>query len=798
MKSVRSFAGRFCTRVFITSALMVLLPALASGQVVIINEFMANEADYSMTVGNTTYTGDWIELYNTSGATVGLGNWSMSSGTNYPQYVFPFGTTIGPYGYLLLFCDGQATNAFHTSFKLSSSGETIYLFTPYYTTNDMVSYGRQLADLSSGRVGGSTNWGLCVPTPAMVNQAYALTGTVFALRFNEWAATNYKADLSPDDDWLEIYNMTNKPVQIGGVVMADTNNPAPTKYPGLVQAYYLEPYGVIDFKCDKKKTSPDHLNFGLSSTSGQLGLESLFMFDANRTNLIDQVGFPGNTQSPGYWTGDTSYGRLPDGSPNIVLFPAGRTTRGELNFLSITNVVINEVLSHTDPPFEDAIELWNPTTNQVDISYWWISNDPNTPKKFRIPPNTRIPAGGFKVFYEMVGVTNQLVPGYYQGFNTSGEQNARDFTLNSAKGDMVYLFSASSDASGTLTGYRRGLDFGPAANGVSFGRYVTSTGEPDIVAMSRQTFGTSVKPTDPPSMLSTFRTGQGATNSYPLIGPLVITKIMYHPPDIGTNDNSLDEYIEVYNVTTNTVFLYDTNGLYYDGSYHTNGGYYADGRTNTWRFRGVVDFDFPTNQSLGPGRSLLMVNFDPVTNAVQLAAFKAKYNVPATVPLYGAYKGKLANNHGSVELYKPDPPQGPNHWEDFTNGVIPRILVDKVKYDDIDPWPVAPDGTGAALERIKPEEYGNDPVNWRSATPTPGWQPVKIAPARQGSSLTLSFTGMAGSSYSVQYRTSLGSGSWTKLTNIAAQATTGPRQATDSIPSANAARFYRIVTPAQP
>ena len=48
------------------------------------------------------------------------------------------------------------------------------------------------------------------------------------------------------------------------------------------------------------------------------------------------------------------------------------------------------------------------------------------------------------------------------------------------------------------------------------------------------------------------------------------------------------------------------------------------------------------------------------------------------------------------------------------------IRIDRVVYDDQAPWPTDPDGTGKALERITPIEYGNDVVIWKSADPTPG------------------------------------------------------------------------------
>jgi hypothetical protein len=319
---------------------------------------------------------------------------------------------------------------------------------------------------------------------------------------------------------------------------------------------------------------------------------------------------------------------------------------------------------------------------------------------------------------------------------------------------------------------------------------VTSDTNTEFVAMSSLSFGTSVTRDDPPAFILTFRTGTGATNPYPKVGPIVISEIMYHPPDIvaGTNhlDDSLNEYVELYNITTLPVPLYDTNR-------------YAppddpfDYRTNTWRLDNAVTFTFPTNVVVPAGGSILVVNFNPATNLTQLAAFRAKYGVPTNTPIFGPYGGKLSNAGGTIELYKPDKTQGPTHPD---VGFIPFILVERVKYTDGIPWPTSPDGTGDSLQRVTGELFANDPINWTGGTPTPGWQAVRIDSATHATnSMTLQFTARAGRAYHVEYCNLLPSGLWTTLTNFPAQATTRTVVATDSSVGASSTRFYRVISP---
>ncbi len=63
----------------------------------------------------------------------------------------------------------------------------------------------------------------------------------------------------------------------------------------------------------------------------------------------------------------------------------------------LSDVVINEVLSHTDQPLYDSVELYNKsTTNTVDVSGWYLT-DSSSILKYRIPNNTVLTPGQYKV-----------------------------------------------------------------------------------------------------------------------------------------------------------------------------------------------------------------------------------------------------------------------------------------------------------------------------------------------------------------------------------------------------------------
>lgn len=220
-------------------------------------------------------------------------------------------------------------------------------------------------------------------------------------------------------------------------------------------------------------------------------------------------------------------------------------------------VVVNEVLTHTDPPQLDFIELHNPTANAADVSGWYLSDDRTRPRKFRLPSGTRIPAGGFLVFDELAF-----------GAPANGT-NA--FRLGS-HGEEVHLYSA--DAAGVLTGYSDGAAFGAAANGVSFGRHTNSVGD---VSWPAQVAVTA-----------------GGANAGPRMPMVVINEIL-HSPVAGEA-----EFVELRNTTDRDIALHDP--LF---------------PTNSWRLAGV-DFDFPAGAVIPANGLALVTSSTPEAARVRL------------------------------------------------------------------------------------------------------------------------------------------------------------------------------------
>src|SRR6476661_591370 len=102
----------------------------------------------------------------------------------------------------------------------------------------------------------------------------------------------------------------------------------------------------------------------------------------------------------------------------------------------LRSIVINEILAHTeDPLVEDYIELYNHSTQPVDLSGAYLSDAADT-NKFRIPNGTTISATGFVVFAQS---TLQFA------LDAGGE---RVFLVNSNQNRVIDVIDYAGQANG--------------------------------------------------------------------------------------------------------------------------------------------------------------------------------------------------------------------------------------------------------------------------------------------------------------------------------------------------------------
>ena len=345
------------------------------------------------------------------------------------------------------------------------------------------------------------------------------------LKINEFLASNTKTitdELGVYEDWIEIYNNGNQPVNIGGMFITDnltnltlyqipTTNAALTTIPAK---------GHILLWADNEiAQGPLHVGIKLSGSGEAIGLSYL---DNGTPVLLDSYTF-------GPQVADISVGRYPDGGVDFITF---RTpTPGTTNVLSKTSgLYVNEFMTGntsgiTDEngAFHDWIEIYNSNTSAVDIGGMYLSNDQANPILFQIPKTnpalTTIPANGFIRLW----ADNQPATGILH----------LGFVLNSASGSI-----SLTEVTGNENNLIDAITYTAQNDNISTGRY------PDGSINTK--LYTSPTP--------------GAANILPLISGLFINEFLASNGTGTTDENGeFDDWFELYNATDQPI---DIGGLF--------------------------------------------------------------------------------------------------------------------------------------------------------------------------------------------------------------------------------------------
>lgn len=119
--------------------------------------------------------------------------------------------------------------------------------------------------------------------------------------------SNYIDDFGERNGWIEIFNASYAPVDIGGMFLTnDLSNPRKYKIPKGDPRTVIPPRGFIVFFANNKPTHGIlHLNFELQDS------KVVALFESNGKTLVDMMKIPAHPQP------DISYGRLEDGGSEL-------------------------------------------------------------------------------------------------------------------------------------------------------------------------------------------------------------------------------------------------------------------------------------------------------------------------------------------------------------------------------------------------------------------------------------------------------------------------------------------------
>jgi len=284
-----------------------------------VNDALPVQVRINEVLADSEFSSDWIELYNGDSTDFDLAGMSIADNPDGSRsYVFRAGELVPAGGYLVIHADDDTVPAgIHTGFGLKS-GDGVFLFDT--TANggalvDSVSLGVQVPEFSIGRHAHDADWTLTVPTPGAANLRQG-TGDPLRLSINEWLAA---PSVVISDDFIELYNPGNIPVDISGLYLTDNPGGEKTKFQ-VPPLSYIGANGFVVFVADNKPSAgPHHTNFSLDANA-----EWIALYDPSLVE-IDLVAFSGQVD-------DISQGRNPDGSSQITTMPL--PTPGMTNALS--------------------------------------------------------------------------------------------------------------------------------------------------------------------------------------------------------------------------------------------------------------------------------------------------------------------------------------------------------------------------------------------------------------------------------------------------------------------------------
>lgn len=183
---------------------------------------------------------------------------------------------------------------------------------------------------------------------------------------------------------------------------------------------------------------------------------------------------------------------------------------------ALPSLRLNEITAHTDYvdpekaeyDSNDWIELYNASQATINLTNWYLSDNPSEPDKWPCPDLT-VPPGGYLVFCEVDHFHSPITTGF--GLDKAGEQVLLSFLPGTAADRVV-------DAIG----------------------FKGQENERSLSRRGAYWYATARSPE--------------TENTAPIEG-LRITEIMAHPAPLGTNDNTRDEYIEIHNPTAEAIPL---------------------------------------------------------------------------------------------------------------------------------------------------------------------------------------------------------------------------------------------------
>ena len=371
------------------------IPEIDAAATVRVSEVMSSNA--SSIQDDTGAYPDWVEIVNNSGKTVNLYGWKLAKDSSLMIKYFEFpNQTLAAGERVLVYCTGTLRNnagyAYHAPFRISAAGDTLVLFNPNNIAVQTLNIPEMSANQSYAEIGGE--WTVTdEATPGLSNtsESYHLLHdnrevSDSPIEITELMAKNmsYAADENGEFlDWIEIHNKSAYTVSLNNYALSDSDRnlqkwhfPNVSIGPDEYMIVYCSGYDRRD------PVGRLHTNFRLSSEK-----EGAYLSNA-AGQLIDFVEYD-------LLKADQSYSRQSDGTWTTNLSPTPGMSNsfqsaalidGQFAAQNSSGVFFNEIMATTTTAnvgkaSYDWIELYNATSQTIDLSSWGLSDNPAKPRK---------------------------------------------------------------------------------------------------------------------------------------------------------------------------------------------------------------------------------------------------------------------------------------------------------------------------------------------------------------------------------------------------------------------------------
>lgn len=399
---------------------------------------------------------DWIELTNTGLEPLNIGGYGLSDREDKIIFVFP-DMMLAPGQHVIVFASDENKNTagfpFHANFKLSSAGDTVYVFGTDGVAYETLPIPAMDANMSYTWIGDESYIITTQYTPGYDNtqEGYAAfrsenllqTG---ALQINEICASSITTLADEEGlypDWIEIHNTTGSPIDLSNYALSDNiDNLIKWRFP-LGSVIPANGYYVV-FASGKDRPAAEgswpHTRFRLRSNS-----ETVILSDI-QGRMLDLVTYD-NLQTDCSWGRDESYDpstfkvftQPTPGMPNIRSSETAMDTAfclANTSGLYITEVMTGNTKTHGPGVnyYYDYVEIYNMSGQAVNLKGYGLSDNIKKPRKWAFP-NLTIENNSYLVIY--CDKTQTSKKGVYTFTDFNLKQSGETIVLSSPEGKIL-------------------------------------------------------------------------------------------------------------------------------------------------------------------------------------------------------------------------------------------------------------------------------------------------------------------------------------------------------------------------